>query len=125
MRKLVAIPLAVLIIIILAMFAYGSSLSESCIKIGSQRTCWKNYAVTINSELCSTNPCTASPDLQKYNAIVDAVSASCESTKQEDFADADLNKEIESALKQITAYNVDARTVCSDPGVLLAKKFYD
>lgn len=125
MKKLFAVAVAVIIVVLGIMFSYGSSISDTCMTIGGQKSCWKNYEITINSPLCSKSPCAASPGLQKYNTIVDAISSSCDTAKQNDFSDTNLNKEIEDALAQITSYSVNARTLCSDPGVILAKKFYD
>jgi hypothetical protein len=125
MKRWFAAVIFVFVVAFAVMFSYGSTISDSCITIGGQKSCWKNYAVTINSELCTKNPCTASPELQKHNSIVDAISAACDSAKQNDFSDAALNSEIENALKQISSYELSARVLCSDPGIILAKKFYD
>ncbi len=125
MRRLFVAVLFILVIGFITSYMYGSTISDTCVAIGGQKSCWKNYVVTINSELCTKNPCVASPELQKYNVIVDAVAAGCDAAKQNAFADAQLNSEIEDALSQITSYDADIRALCSDPGLILVKKYYD
>ena len=125
MRKLFVVVLFILVVFFIASYMYGSTIEDSCVTIGGQKSCWKNYVVTLNSELCTKNPCTASPELQKYNSIVDAVAAGCDAARQESFSNIQMNAEIESALSQITRYEVEVRALCSDPGLILVKKYYD
>ncbi|MBI2580053.1 MAG: hypothetical protein HYW27_04075 [Candidatus Aenigmarchaeota archaeon] len=125
MRRLLAAVVFILVAAFAVLYLYGSSIADNCVTIGGAKTCWKNYAVTVQSELCITSPCNAPPELQKHNAVVDAISAGCDRAKQNDFADESVNREIEDALGMISSYSVNARTLCSDPGIILAKKFYD
>lgn len=125
MRRLFVAVIFILIVAFAAMYIYGSSVADNCVTIGGQKTCWKNYDATIDSPLCIKSPCSASSELQRHNAVVDAISAGCDTAKDGDFSDEALNKEIEGALKLITSYSVNARTLCSDPGIILSKKFYD
>lgn len=125
MRRFLAAAVFIAVVAFVALYLYGSSIDDSCVTIGGEKTCWKGYAATVSSEFCSKSPCAASPELQRHNAVVDAIVAGCDRAKSQDFSDSRLNSDIEDALKLITSYDVNARTLCSDPGIILAKKFYD
>src|SRR3989338_7065295 len=115
MRRLFVVVLFILVVGLIASYMYGSTISDTCVTIGGQKACWENYMTTLSSDLCTKSPCAASPELQKYNAIVDAVAAGCDAAKQNAFADAQLNSDIKNALAQITSYDADIRALCSDP----------
>ncbi|MBI2173500.1 MAG: hypothetical protein HYT73_04845 [Candidatus Aenigmarchaeota archaeon] len=125
MRRFLAFIVVIAVAAFAVLYLYGSSIDDSCVTIGGEKTCWKGYTVTVSSEFCTRSPCQASPELQRHNAVVDAIVAGCDRTKSQDFSDTRLNSDIEDALKLITSYDVNVRTLCSDPGIILAKKFYD
>ena len=125
MRRFLAFIAVIAVAVFAVLYLYGSSIDDSCVTIGGEKTCWKGYAMTVSSEFCTKSPCQAVPELQRHNTVVDAIVTGCDKAKSQDFADAQLNSEIEDALKLITSYDVNAMTLCSDPGIILAKKFYD
>jgi hypothetical protein len=120
----------VVIIILIAAFIYGLSISERCTEIDGCKACWKMMPVTVTSELCP-NPnqsCVAEPYLQQHNALVDMILCACEKAESKEYQgtypNTELNHKIEGVIAVMTNYIVTANEICSQPGMLLTKRMY-
>ncbi|HLD48929.1 MAG TPA: hypothetical protein VJB11_01050 [archaeon] len=114
------------IVAIVFLYLAGGFFSEQCVSVGKNKACWKTIPAQVNSTLCpANNTCIAEPYLQQHNAIVDSVVLACADAKKGDYADDKLNKRIEEVIKEAFSYDMDARQLCEQPGMILTKRFYE
>ena len=116
--------LAVIAVILVVSFVYGSTISEQCVAIDEFKGCWKTISVTVTSELCPQSPCVARPEAQQHNAIIDVLLNSCQKARNSNYADTKLNARIEEVAAIFTGYQIDSRTFCEQPGLILTKRRY-
>ena len=124
-QKIILLSVAVLAII----YVFGLIVPrDNCSTIGECMQCWETEPLTVQSELCpSAAPCVASPAQQQHNAIVDVLLCACDNAKKNNYANQNLNKEIETVLvvSNITGDSIiTARQFCDSPGLLLTKRQY-
>lgn len=118
--------LLVAVAVILAVsFVYGTSIAEQCVSIDEYKGCWSTVDKTVTSDLCPASPCTAKPEAQQHNAVVDVLLGACQKAKNGNYENAELNKRIEEVSRTFTGSDVDFRTLCDQPGLILAKRRYE
>ncbi len=116
--------LVIVAVVLVISFLYGSTISEQCVVIDEFKGCWKAISVSVNSDLCPQSPCMAKPEAQQRNAIIDVLLSACQKTRSNNYADAKLNARIEEVMSTFTGYQIDARTLCEQPGAVLVKQQY-
>lgn len=116
--------LAAIFIILGVSFLYGTTIAEQCVAIDEFKACWSTIDKPITSDLCPTSPCIAKPADQQHNAIVDLLLNACQKARNNNYANAELNKRIEEVANTFTGYNIDAKTLCEQPGLILVKRRY-
>jgi len=114
-------------VVIIFLFLIGGTIeTKQCFTISSHTACWDEFAVDVpNGEFCSRNRCSASPDLQEYNAYIDVINDACLDAKNAGYGDVNLNNRIEDAVNRIINQTLSIPTLCENPGIVLAKKSYD
>ena len=118
---------AVLVLVFLGIsFVYGSTLTEQCVQIQEFKGCWSIVDKTVKSDLCANGKeCIARPAQQQHNAVVDVLLSACDKARKGNYADTALTKRIEEVGSTFTGYSIDARTMCDQPGLVLAKSRYE
>lgn len=116
--------LAAIFAVLVVSFIYGSTISEQCVSIDEYKGCWKTIDVTVTSELCAKSPCRATPALQQHNAIVDVLLNACQKARNGNYESQQLNSRIEEVADIFTGYDLDAKSLCDQPGAVLAKRQY-
>lgn len=116
--------LAVIAVILVVSFVYGSTISEQCVAIDEFKGCWKTISISVTSDLCPKSPCVAKPEAQQHNAIIDVLLSACQKARSNNYADSKLNTRIEEVAATFTGYQIDSRTFCEQPGSVLVKRQY-
>jgi len=81
-----------------------------CKEIDGCRACWSWVAVPRE---CGNKTCKTNPAIEQHNALVDVIMCACEKAKANNYADKEMNKEIEMLFKDVTAnYTGSVRDIC-------------
>jgi hypothetical protein len=117
--------IAVVAGILAVSFLYGSQAAQQCVAVGEFRGCWKTYTAAVTSDLCPTSePCQASAAAQQNNAIADVLLQACEKARGENYADAELSRQIGEIASGFKGFAIDAQTLCEQPGAVLVRQRY-
>ena len=117
--------IVIIIVIFVILFASGFFLGNEKIDVAGCAATWRSTPQTVQkSELCNQAQCTAQPQDQQHNAIIDAVLCACEKAKAGSYADADTNKKIEETVNLAFSYQTTAKEICDQPGLILVKHAY-
>ncbi|MBI4154231.1 hypothetical protein HY501_02765 [Candidatus Woesearchaeota archaeon] len=116
--------LAIIAVVAIVLFAAGFVLSEQSIDVAGCKANWKTVDVAVGkSELCSST-CTASPEDQQHNAIVNALICACTKAAVNDYSDAAVNQRIEEVTGSFFGYQMTAQEICDQSGFFLVKISY-
>ena len=110
-------------VIAIALYFTGGAVTKQSVNVGGCHAEWDTIARSVQSDLCpnATVPCMAEPFVVQHNAVVDALLCACASTGL-DYADSQLNGQIEDVYKANTNVTLTAQEICE--GGQLAKWTY-
>lgn len=121
-KKYIFLVIAIIFVVI---FVVGSLFSEQKIDIAGCQAKWSLAPVTVQrSDVCDADSCTAPPELQQYNAVVDALLCACDRAKSEGYANETTNSRISSVVSNFFGYDIDAGELCNEPASYLTKRSY-
>ena len=98
-------------------------MTKQSVTVGGCYAEWDTIARSVQSELCpnATVSCMAEPFVMQHNAVVDALLCACASAGP-DYADSQLNGQLEDAYKANTNLTLTVQEICE--GGQLAKWTY-
>jgi hypothetical protein len=110
-------------IIAIALYFTGGAVTKQSATVGGCYAEWDTIARVVQSPLCPDPnvTCTAQPFVMQHNAVVDALLCACAKTGT-DYANSELNTQIEDAYKTNTNLTLTVREICE--GGQLAKWTY-
>ncbi len=115
----------IVVIVLVVLFVLGSFLGAQRIDIAGCTAEWKTVDVTVQSSpLCPSATCTAHPDAQQHNAIVNAMVCACEKAKAVQYTDTAINSRIQDVTKSFFGYDITAQQLCDSPGEFLVERSY-
>jgi N-formylglutamate amidohydrolase len=101
-------------LVILSIFLIGTLVSRQCINVNGCEACWHLTPTQITSDLCPNQTCVAEPYKEQHNALVDVILCACAKAKTTQYSDTVLNANIERVYREITGFDSDAQSICSD-----------
>ncbi len=121
-KKYIAVTIAMIFVVL---FVIGMFFTEQQIDIAGCTAKWSLASVVVpQSDLCPAETCTASPDAQQHNAIVDGLLCACEKARAQGYSDPAVNSRIKEVINAFFDYNVEANEICDQPGIIMTKRSY-
>ncbi len=121
-RKYILLTIAIIIVIL---FVIGNFFSEQQIDIAGCTAKWSLASVNVpHSELCPAESCTASPDAQQNNAIVDALMCACDKVRAQNYMNTTASNRIKEVVNNFFNYNAEASEICEQPGMFITRRSY-
>jgi len=109
-----------LFVLAIILFALGGAIvPETSFEVAGCRGEWSTSPVQLSSDLCPEpgQPCTAQPEQQQHNAIVDALVCACESVSGGgNYPNAAANGQIEEAFEEASGTQFSVREICESGG---------
>ncbi|MFH1420907.1 MAG: hypothetical protein ABIG30_02970 [Candidatus Aenigmatarchaeota archaeon] len=115
------------IVFILAIVAIGYvTIPPSCYEISDCKACWASTEQFGTSQYCPTaESCKIEPYIDQHNALVDVLLCACSKASSANYADPQLNRDINSLYQTFVGGQAITQEICKEQNPALVKWFFE